>query len=102
MTDRRTKPEASWNAILTPQQEKVVHQKGTDRAFTGAWWNNHGKGRYACIACGQPLFSSDATVDSGTGWPSFDRPIDGKHLQRHDDRSFFLTRTEVVCKHGDA
>ena len=99
MSDLRTMPESDWKEKLTSEQYKVVRQKGTERAFTGALWNNHENGRYECVACGQPLFSSDAKFDSGTGWPSFDRPVAWEHLELHADRSFFMTRTEVVCKH---
>ena len=102
MSDLRNMPESYWKEKLTPEQYKVVRQKGTERAFTGALWNNHENGRYECIACGQPLFSSDAKFDSGTGWPSFDRPVDWEHLELHADRSFFMTRTEVVCKNCGA
>jgi peptide-methionine (R)-S-oxide reductase len=76
MSDLKNMPESCWKEKLTPQQYKVVRQKGTERAFTGALWNNHANGMYECVACGQPLFSSDAKFDSGTGWPSFDRPVD--------------------------
>ena len=102
MSDLRNMPESYWKEKLTPEQYKVVRQKGTERAFTGALWNNHENGMYECVACGQPLFSSDAKFDSGTGWPSFDRPVDWEHLELHEDRSFFMTRTEVVCKNCGA
>jgi peptide-methionine (R)-S-oxide reductase len=102
MSDLRNMPETYWKEKLTPEQYKVVRQKGTERAFTGALWNNHAKGMYECVACGQPLFSSDAKFDSGTGWPSFDQPVDWEHLELHEDRSFFMTRTEVVCKNCGA
>jgi peptide-methionine (R)-S-oxide reductase len=80
------------NALL------VVHQKGTERAYSGAMYNNHAKGVYECVACGQPLFSSDAKFESGSGWPSFDSPINLEHVELHEDNLFFLRRTEVVCK----
>ncbi|HLI90336.1 MAG TPA: peptide-methionine (R)-S-oxide reductase MsrB [Ktedonobacteraceae bacterium] len=98
MSDLRNMPESYWKEKLTPEQYKVVRQKGTERPFTGALWNNHEKGMYECVACGQPLFSSEAKFDSGTGWPSFDRPVDWENLELHEDRSFGMMRTEVVCK----
>lgn len=102
MSDLRNQPETYWEEKLTPEQYKVCRLKGTERAFTGALWNNHEKGVYECVACGQPLFSSDTKFDSGTGWPSFDRPIDWEHLELHEDNSFFMKRTEVVCKNCGA
>ena len=98
MSELRNLPESYWKEKLTPEQYKVCRQKGTERAFTGAFWKNHEKGMYECVACGQALFSSDAKFDSGTGWPSFDRPVAWQHLELHEDTSFFLRRTEVVCK----
>jgi len=79
-----------------------VRQKGTERAFSGALYYNHDQGVYECVACGQPLFTSDAKFESGTGWPSFDRPIDREHVELHEDNSFFMRRTEVVCKNCGA
>ena len=102
MSDLKNMPESYWKEKLTPEQYKVVRQKGTERAFTGALWNNHEQGMYECVACGQPLFSSDAKFESGTGWPSFDRPVDWENLELHEDKSFFMTRTEVVCKNCGA
>lgn len=102
VSDLRNMPESYWKEKLTPEQYKVLRQKGTERAFTGALWNNHQSGMYECAACGQPLFSSNAKFDSGTGWPSFDRPVDWEHLELHEDRSFFMSRTEVVCKNCGA
>ena len=98
MSDFKNKPESFWKEKLTPEQYKVVRQKGTERAFSGALYYNHDQGVYECIACGQPLFASDAKFESGTGWPSFDRPIDREHVELHEDNSFFMRRTEVVCK----
>jgi peptide-methionine (R)-S-oxide reductase len=79
-----------------------VRQKGTERAFTGALYNNHAKGMYECVACGQPLFSSDTKFESGTGWPSFDRPVNREHVELHEDRSLFMKRVEVTCKNCGA
>lgn len=102
MSDLRNKPETYWKEKLTPEQYKVVRQKGTERAFTGALYNNHAKGMYECVACGQPLFSSDTKFESGSGWPSFDSPVNMEHIELHEDRSFFMTRTEVTCKNCGA
>ncbi|HEY7419400.1 MAG TPA: peptide-methionine (R)-S-oxide reductase, partial [Ktedonobacteraceae bacterium] len=85
MSDLRNKPEAYWKEKLTPEQYNVVRQKGTERPFTGALYNNHEKGMYECVACGQPLFSSNAKFDSGTGWPSFDSPVDSQNIELHSD-----------------
>ena len=97
-SDLRNKPESYWKERLTPEQYKVLRLKGTERAFTGALYNNHAKGMYQCGACGQDLFSSDTKFDSGTGWPSFDQPVNLEHVELHEDRSLFMKRTEVVCK----
>ena len=98
MTDLKNKPESYWKEKLTPEQYRIVRKKGTERAFTGALYSNHEKGVYECVACGHPLFSSDAKFESGTGWPSFDSPVNLENVELHDDRSFFMHRTEVTCK----
>lgn len=98
MNDLRNVPESYWKERLTPEQYKILRQKGTERAFTGALYNNHEKGVYECGACGQPLFSSDTKFESGSGWPSFDDPINRENVELHDDNSFFIRRTEVICK----
>lgn len=102
MSDLRNQPESYWKEKLTREQYKVVRQKGTERPFSGALYNNHEKGVYECVACGQPLFSSDTKFESGTGWPSFDSPINAQNVELHEDRSFFMVRTEVVCKNCGA
>jgi peptide-methionine (R)-S-oxide reductase len=98
---KRTYPvqhtDAEWKKILTPEQYHVLREKGTERAFTGAYWNNHEKGKYLCAACGNELFTSDTKFDSGTGWPSFWQPLDPKAVQTHDDDTYGMRRTEVVC-----
>ena len=96
--DMRNMPESYWKQKLTPEQYHVLRQKGTEHAFTGALYNNHEKGVYECAACGQPLFSSDTKFESGSGWPSFDDPINRQNVELHDDNSFFMRRTEVTCK----
>jgi len=91
------KTDEEWKKILTPEQYQVLRKQGTERAFTGKYHDNHEKGIYVCAACGLPLFSSDTKFDSGTGWPSFYKPIDESHIGTETDRSFFSVRTEVHC-----
>ena len=102
MTERKTKSDAEWRAMLTPEQYKVTRRKGTERAFTGEYWDNHADGTYVCVCCGTPLFASDAKFDSGTGWPSFTAPVDAASVRSEDDRTFFMRRTEVLCAACDA
>ena len=85
-----------WKKKLTPEQYRVLREKGTERAFTGAYWNTKEKGMFQCAACGNQLFSSDTKFDSGTGWPSFDRAIPGS-VREVRDTSAGMERTEVVC-----
>jgi peptide-methionine (R)-S-oxide reductase len=91
-------PESYWKERLTPEQYRVCRMKGTEPPFTGALYHNDATGVYECVACGQPLFSSGTKFDSGSGWPSFDRPLDRENVILHEDRSMFMTRTEVRCK----
>jgi peptide-methionine (R)-S-oxide reductase len=97
-SDLRNMPESYWKEKLTPEEYHVLRQKGTERAFTGSLYNNHDTGMYECGACGQALFSSDTKFESGSGWPSFDQPINAANVELHEDRSFFMRRTEVNCK----
>jgi peptide-methionine (R)-S-oxide reductase len=98
--------DAEWRAALTPEQYKVLRQKGTERAFTGALWDEHRPGTYRCAGCNTELFRSDAKFESGTGWPSFTKPLekasffapaDPGAVATKKDRSLFMTRTEAVC-----
>ncbi len=91
------KTDAQWREALTPEQYRVLREKGTEPAFTGQYHDHHETGVYACAGCGTPLFASDAKFDSGTGWPSFFKPIDESNVSTHEDRSWFMVRTEVVC-----
>ena len=94
--------DAEWQKRLTPEQFQVTRRKGTERAFTGASWNNHQTGLYRCVCCGQPLFRSEAKYESGTGWPSFFQPIAADKVNEIADNSWFSSRTEVVCSRCDA
>ena len=97
MNDKLSKTEEQWKQVLTPEQFYVCRQKGTEGAFTGAYWNYKEHGAYHCVACGASLFSSDTKFDSGTGWPSFWDPIAPGKVRTEDDRSFFMHRVEVFC-----
>lgn len=88
---------AEWKKILTPEQYYILREKGTEPAFSGKYWNNHEKGTYVCAADGNPLFSSEAKFDSGTGWPSFWEPISAGAVETRPDNSLFMRRTEVIC-----
>lgn len=92
------KTEEQWQAELTPEQYGVLREKGTEPAFTGKYYNTHDSGMYHCAACGNALFSSEAKFDSGTGWPSFDDPVNKEHVALRLDASHGMQRTEVLCK----
>lgn len=96
------KTDAEWRAQLTPEQYRVVREKGTERAFTGQYWNCKEDGIYRCIGCGEPLFASSAKFDSGCGWPSFSEPVDVDGIAEIADRSHFMDRTEVACRNCGA
>jgi peptide-methionine (R)-S-oxide reductase len=102
MTEKVVHSEAEWRKLLTPEQYEVTRRKGTERSFTGAYWNNHENGIYRCVCCGLDLFSSKTKFESGTGWPSFYEPIAKENIRTKSDRSFFMERTEVLCVRCDA
>jgi len=92
-----TKTDEEWKRELSPEAYQVLRHKGTERAFTGEYWNNHAKGLYVCAGCGEPLFKSDTKFESGTGWPSFWAPVEPKNVLVVTDTSYGMTRSEVVC-----
>ena len=100
--DKITKTEAEWKAQLTPEQYQVTRKHGTERAFTGEYHATKDKGTYECVCCGLPLFASETKFDSGTGWPSFWQPVSKENVAEKSDRSWFMTRTEVLCARCDA
>lgn len=89
--------ETEWKAKLNPEQYQVLRQGGTERAFTGKYWDSKAPGVYRCAGCGEELFSSETKFASGSGWPSFFQPLDTEKIDEEDDRSFGMVRTEVKC-----
>ena len=89
--------ENKWKKKLTPEQYRVLREKGTEPAFTGKYWNNHEKGIYKCAGCGIPLFSSEEKFDTGSGWPSFNKPNDEANVEEKVDTKYGMIRTEVLC-----
>src|SRR5439155_13598519 len=102
MSEKLEKSEEEWRKQLTPEEYHVTREKGTERAFTGRYWDSKDEGVYVCVCCGQPLFSSETKYESGTGWPSFSSPVDPNSVATHSDCSFGMTRTEVLCPRCDA
>lgn len=98
MTFDKTRTDAEWRAILTPEQYRILREHGTERAFTGQYWNHHETGEYHCAACGEPLFSSDSKFDSGTGWPSFTQALNPDAVAEKTDTSHGMVRIEALCR----
>jgi peptide-methionine (R)-S-oxide reductase len=100
MTKKREieKSETEWKAKLSPDQYRILREKGTERAFTGAYVDNHEHGMYRCAACGEPLFESDTKFESGSGWPSFFQPLSANAVDTEEDRSHGMKRVEVMCR----
>jgi peptide-methionine (R)-S-oxide reductase len=101
-TDKVVKSEREWREQLTSEQYHVAREHGTERAFTGPNWDEKKPGLYTCVCCGAPLFESGTKFDSGTGWPSFFAPIAAEAVSEHDDRGWFMRRTEIRCVRCDA
>jgi peptide-methionine (R)-S-oxide reductase len=97
MNRKVVKTDAEWKAELTPEQYEIMRRKGTERAFTGKYWDCHEDGSYHCASCGALLFASKDKFDSGSGWPSFTRPADSENVETETDRSHFMERVEVLC-----
>jgi peptide-methionine (R)-S-oxide reductase len=96
------KTDAEWRDQLSAEQYYVTREHGTERAFTGPNWDQKAEGLYSCVCCDAPLFRSDTKFESGTGWPSFFKPIDSNAVSEHSDRSWFMKRTEIRCARCDA
>ena len=102
MDDKVKKTESEWRENLTDEQYHVTREKGTEPAFTGAFWKSKAPGTYACVCCEEPLFNSDTKFDSGTGWPSFWAPLEASRVEMENDNSYGMTRTEVMCRRCQA
>jgi len=102
MADKIRRSEDAWRRRLTPQQYRITREKGTEPAFTGEYWDCHEPGTYACVCCGAPLFASGDKYDSGSGWPSFTRPLAATRVATKEDHSLGMRRTEVLCAACDA
>jgi peptide-methionine (R)-S-oxide reductase len=102
MTDKIKKSESEWQEQLSPEQYAVTRKAGTEPAFTGKYYKTKDPGTYTCACCGEPLFSSETKFDSGTGWPSFYKPVAEDAVEEHTDRAYGMSRTEVRCSRCDA
>jgi peptide-methionine (R)-S-oxide reductase len=97
MPTKVIKTEEQWREQLSPEQYQIARKAGTEPAFTGQYWNTKDPGVYVCVCCGEPLFNAQTKFDSGTGWPSFSKPIESSAVEEHSDRSFGMARTEARC-----
>ena len=102
MSEKITKSDQEWKQQLSPDQYYVTREAGTEPAFTGKYWKTKDKGTYHCVCCGAPLFESETKFDSGTGWPSFFKPVNPEAVAEHTDRSYGMTRVEARCARCDA
>jgi len=102
MPDKVTKSEEEWKKQLSPEQYQVTRKAGTEPAFTGEYWKTKAPGTYACVCCGQPLFSSETKFESGTGWPSFWKPVDQTAITEETDSAYGMVRTEARCARCNA
>ena len=102
MAEKIVKSDAEWQQQLSREEYNVTRRHGTERPFTGRYWDSHAAGVYNCVCCGQPLFDAAAKFESGTGWPSFWAPVKEAAVALKADRSLFMTRTEVLCSKCDA
>jgi peptide-methionine (R)-S-oxide reductase len=102
MTGKINKSNEEWRKQLTAEQFHVTREKGTEKAYSNKYWDNHAKGIYRCVCCDLDLFSSDSKYESGTGWPSFWKPVAPENIATRPDNSFFIRRTEVLCRRCDA
>ena len=102
MPEKVVKSEEDWKKQLSPEQYRVTRNAGTEPAFTGKYWKTKDPGTYTCVCCGQPLFSSDTKFESGTGWPSFWKPVDPSAIAEENDKSYGMVRTEARCARCNA
>lgn len=102
MKEKVRKTEQEWKEVLSPEQFQITRKKGTERAFTGKFWDHHEAGVYRCVCCENDLFRSETKYESGTGWPSFYEPVAAENVRTEKDSSWFVTRTEVLCRRCDA
>ncbi len=100
--EKVVKSDSEWKSQLTPEEYEVTRHAGTERPFTGKYWNNHEHGLYRCVCCGNALFASDTKFESGTGWPSFYQPIAAENVKNKSDMSYGMVRNEVLCAKCDA
>jgi peptide-methionine (R)-S-oxide reductase len=101
VSNKLNKTEAQWRAQLSADEYRIAREKGTERAFSGRYWDHHEAGIYTCVGCGAPLFESECKFNSGSGWPSYTAPVSKSAVETQEDRSLSMTRTEVHCARCD-